>query len=181
MPDVRREKKILPLQQRPNDKKFKHENFMLKFCIIWSLLKGVKFVIGPSLALLAKDTFLLSSDIWHHCWLLPIRSFSNQSIFHQISFQLDHYAIRSYSIRSLSIIAFSLEHFPLDLRVGPPQGTPPQDSQEIRSFVIITGQFTFISYSKGCIRTHPLPGGRGIRATYAFQELVAEVLQVLKK
>ena len=37
--------------------------FMLKFLIIWSLLKGVKFVIGPSLALLAKDTFLLSSDV----------------------------------------------------------------------------------------------------------------------
>ena len=51
--------------------------FMLKFLIIWSLLKGVKFVISPSLALLAKDTFLLSSDIWHHCWLLPIRSFSS--------------------------------------------------------------------------------------------------------
>ena len=51
--------------------------FMLKFLIIWSLLKGVKFVIGPSLALLAKDTFLLSSDIWHLCWLLAIGSFSN--------------------------------------------------------------------------------------------------------
>ena len=34
--------------------------FMLKFFIIWSLLKGVKIVIHPSLALLAKKCQLAS-------------------------------------------------------------------------------------------------------------------------
>ena len=37
--------------------------FMLTFLIIWLLLKGMKVVIFPSLALLIKDTIILSPGI----------------------------------------------------------------------------------------------------------------------
>ena len=37
--------------------------FMLKFLIIWSLLKGVKIVIHPSLALLAKDSIPITNTV----------------------------------------------------------------------------------------------------------------------
>ena len=37
--------------------------FMLKFLIIWSLLKGVKIILYPSLALLAKDSIPITNTV----------------------------------------------------------------------------------------------------------------------
>ena len=37
--------------------------FMLKFLIIWSLLKGVKVIIHQSLALLAKDSIPITNTV----------------------------------------------------------------------------------------------------------------------
>ena len=51
--------------------------FMLKFLIIWSLLKGVKVVLHPSLALLATDSIFFLLSPCNTASLLPIRPFSN--------------------------------------------------------------------------------------------------------